>query len=877
MESKLDAALVADVRALKAWARQVTSEQDAPPPPDTAKVSVRLSGDRAAVEAAGFVTQIDAGEILVGTVALLDLERIAALDEVVSVQSNRRGRSPDAGATTGKDPGHRIQAPAPSPPPAPPPETGGRSEPLDSDVTGRGVLLGMIDSGIDIHHSSFHEDGRTLITQLVDVTLRQSVSASPHLTARRAHFRWDPPPTLFCPAPRPVSAELSFPVTAQALQNAWAAVTPEIQAGDVRVEGGPFPAHPLVITFGGKYNNDTLDSRILLDVVCSPSPAVPGPAQFLVDRVPLFYGPAEIDAALQNPAETDFAFRDAAGHGTATASVAAGAPRSVPKCWQNEPYHRGGVAPGAGLVMARTAHGDDSKLLAVAHLMELAAQRGEPLVININYIDYTGPHDGTTHLETYLSGAIADESVRAVVIGAGNEGAADPEPPSGTVLSPPADLPTRGWHTSGTVPANGPATRGIFVAYRDTRSDGFEIWYSGAARLTFDLTAPFIANSESLPAPVAAPGQLTATVAHHPVTVSSVLGVPPHGKNCISFSIDPVPAANMITMGVWTISLRETAGNAADFDMWVDSPGEHRLSRFRFTERDRTRTVGSPAGSRLAITVGSYDAEDRELARSSSRGPLCDPDRTPKPEVCAPGIGVWVARARKRDPYGYGPRNGTSYSAPYVAGVVALMIEANPQLTHEEIKKRLMASCDPPFSPHTPIPPEDLAGWGAGRVNPTRAVDQARGPALADAGPVVLPPAAYPAWPSHIHARAAELRRRAEATPAGRNLAALASRHAAEVRHLVDTERRVTAAWHRMHGPALLRWLLADVHREVPVPRMLGGKPLAAGIGRLLDELVLAGSPALRADLTSVRALLLALPGVPLADLATYDAHGQGS
>ncbi|MFF4445662.1 S8 family serine peptidase [Streptomyces sp. NPDC001502] len=878
MRSKLDGELVARVQAFTAWARSRTSARSAPPVPDTAKVSVLLTGndavEAAAVEAAGFVTRIRAGRILFGTAALGDLERIAELDEVVSVQANRRSDRLDTAAPVGAAT-HSGQTPPAGPGPAPGPQ--GASAPAVSEVTGRGVLLGMLDSGIDIYHPAFQEDGRTLITQLVDVTLRQEIRASPHLNTTALDLRWTPPPTRLSPTPRTITAVLPFPVTLDDFRAVWTPWTPEIQPGDVQVEGGPFPDHPLVVTFGGQYNSDVVDSRNIPDVVCYPFPYQQGPAQFLVDRAPLIYDQAEIDAALQDPDGVDFAFRDADGHGTATASVAVGAPRSHAKCGMKQPYFTGGMAPGAGLVMARCSNGDDSKIVAVTHMIGLAARRNEPLVISISYGRYTGPHDGTDHMELYLSGVIGNGSVRAVAVAAGNEGAADPEPPSGTLLPPPGGLPTRGWHTSGTVAANGRATRGIFVAYRDRRSDGFEIWYSGPARLTFDLTAPFIANSESLPSPVAPPAEVKADVAHHPVEVSSVLGVPPYGKNRITFSIDPVPAADMITMGVWTITLQETSGTAADFDIWVDSAGEHRLSRFRFAEQDRTRTLSSPGCALLAITVGGHDEEDRELARSSSRGPLCDPGRTPKPEVCAPGIGVWVAQARKWDTFSYAPENGTSFAAPYVAGVVALMLEAAPHLTHAEIKKRLIASCDPPVSPHQPVPPEDLAGWGAGRVNPAKAVERAREPAVARTGPVVLPTAAYPAWSAPLHARAAELRRQAETSPAGRTLAALATRHAAEVSHLVGTERRVTAAWHRMHGPALLGWLLADAHREIPVPRMLGGKSLAAGIGRLLDELALAGSPALRADATAFRALLLALPGVPLADLTAYDDHGQGT
>jgi len=47
----------------------------------------------------------------------------------------------------------------------------------------------------------------------------------------------------------------------------------------------------------------------------------------------------------------------------------------------------------------------------------------------------------------------------------------------------------------------------------------------------------------------------------------------------------------------------------------------------------------------------------------------------------------------------------------------------------------------------------------------------------------------------------------------------------------------------------------------------IDGQPLAPGLARMLDELERAGSPRLRADIADHRGLLLALPGLGVADL----------
>jgi subtilisin family serine protease len=86
-------------------------------------------------------------------------------------------------------------------------------------------------------------------------------------------------------------------------------------------------------------------------------------------------------------------------------------------------------------------------------------------------------------------------------------------------------------------------------------------------------------------------------------------------------------------------------------------------------------TLVAPADAFGILAVGSVNAAGI-IASSSSQGPTYD-GRT-KPEVCAQGVMVFMAREASDSNYGY--RNGTSYSTPLTAGVVCLMIQAYPAL-----------------------------------------------------------------------------------------------------------------------------------------------------------------------------------------------------
>ena len=77
------------------------------------------------------------------------------------------------------------------------------------------------------------------------------------------------------------------------------------------------------------------------------------------------------------------------------------------------------------------------------------------------------------------------------------------------------------------------------------------------------------------------------------------------------------------------------------------------------------------------------------ISNFSSRGPSgCGGEFAMKPEVCAPGSDIYSAQPGG----GYQLLSGTSMSGPHIAGVVALMEAANPNIDVITIKEVLMAT-----------------------------------------------------------------------------------------------------------------------------------------------------------------------------------------
>ncbi|TFG97495.1 hypothetical protein E4H12_08440, partial [Candidatus Thorarchaeota archaeon] len=127
--------------------------------------------------------------------------------------------------------------------------------------------------------------------------------------------------------------------------------------------------------------------------------------------------------------------------------------------------------------------------------------------------------------------------------------------------------------------------------------------------------------------------------------------------------------------GVWDVTITNPSGD----DIWVDSyawDGDWIYSDMTFDSyTDNLHTISSPGTSDFAIAVASYSESTNSITSGSSRGPRID--GAPKPNIAAPGVSIDAARGDflSSDDL-WVPKGGTSMASPHVAGVLALIRQA---------------------------------------------------------------------------------------------------------------------------------------------------------------------------------------------------------
>ncbi|MDW8031920.1 MAG: S8 family serine peptidase [Aquificaceae bacterium] len=365
------------------------------------------------------------------------------------------------------------------------------------------------------------------------------------------------------------------------------------------------------------------------------------------DRIIFFYDATtntELDQnAIRQARQRRECDRDFGGHGTPVAGILAG--RNV------------GMAPGASLIAIKVVNQngditDATVMRAIEYVRQKRQSLGRPMVVNLSLGNTFGPGDGNSMLELSIEQNVGAGLI--LVAANGNEGH----------LRIRAVVEGR---SSGEVPIN------------LTADIPFEVWYGSASLYRLELCDSLGRCATSTPNSFSS-------------NLPCVRGVnhtlyPPSSKRYAEF--------DHACSGSYILRFSLLSGPISRLDLFGGFEGN---SFGAFTVEDGKGgylyTVSLPATGRRVIGVGAISSfalssgsrafnSLGDIAYFSSRGPTVD--GRVKPDISAGGYVVYTAE--EGGTYGYNA--GTSFSSPVVAGLIALLLEANPNLTPEGAKELL--------------------------------------------------------------------------------------------------------------------------------------------------------------------------------------------
>ena len=189
------------------------------------------------------------------------------------------------------------------------------------------------------------------------------------------------------------------------------------------------------------------------------------------------------------------------------------------------------------------------------------------------------------------------------------------------------------------------------------------------------------------------------------------------------------------TPGIWKLLLRGRDVSNTQVDVWVLDGKKPPQVVFTGRSVSDSMKIGSPGAAHRAITVASYttktewsDIDGRnwqtglslnDISDFSSEGPLRNGGQ--KPDVAAPGAYITSCmsddvdrqpRWRQINSH-YTMMVGTSMSAPFISGIVALLLQHDPTFSPERIKALLQAIS----SIHGNCPGHFHPKWGYGLID----------------------------------------------------------------------------------------------------------------------------------------------------------------
>jgi subtilisin family serine protease len=307
-----------------------------------------------------------------------------------------------------------------------------------------------------------------------------------------------------------------------------------------------------------------------------------------------------------------------------------------------------------------------------------------PCIVNLSLAFYMGPHDGSDL--GYIDGLLNEKNTRMVTIGSGNSN-------------------TNGKFKDGDIHMGNDEIIEFNVPPSTDSAENIEIWYSGEAELSCELSRPGDYPFRTI-LRLGETYVLSDPASHTRIHVTH-LRQDLNGDNVIRFYIYPLSLS--IDPGNWKIKLRSVRGDCK----WSGYIDENSKIKWNNPVLDRS-TLSNLATCKKAITVGNSGPPNETINPKSGRGPTRD--GRIKPEISAPGTDIMSAKSSDHgvpDGY-YNNVTGTSFASPHTAGTISLIYEQCINITSEEVKLKLFQMAD--RTGLVRIEDQYAHGWGRLRV-----------------------------------------------------------------------------------------------------------------------------------------------------------------
>ncbi|MBL4930344.1 S8 family peptidase [Clostridium paridis] len=386
--------------------------------------------------------------------------------------------------------------------------------------------------------------------------------------------------------------------------------------------------------------------------------------------------------------------KDEYGHGTAMAGIAGAIGKNKELI---------GAAPGCSFAIVKLIPAEKKLLeefgvygnplvystvalfLGMKYLYTLAGELETPIVILLPLGGNAGPRNGQSFLERYISEISRVRGV-TVVVPMGNQGDSDT-------------------HTSGYIKKVGDTSDIELEIDSKQKNMRFEIWINSPDKLTLSIISPTGEKVERVMPQSNKITELKFLYENTTLYVGYYIPEQVTGEERIIIN------ARNLKEGIWIFRLTGEVIIIGRYDAYLMqreliAPGT------KFLESDPYLTLMTPAASRGAISVATYNQNNNTIVKESSRG--YTRDGRVKPDITAGGINVITTAV------GGGSQivSGTSASSAVTAGCVALILEWGEVLGNDKamysakVRTYLTRGATKPNGDVFPNPE-----WGYGQLN----------------------------------------------------------------------------------------------------------------------------------------------------------------